>query len=47
MKIVQVPYCFYPDPSGGTEVYVRLLARYLRETGTEVLIAAPGPQDTA
>src|SRR5437763_15339559 len=43
MKIVLVAFCFYPDPVGGTEVYVASLARLLRdEQGCDVLIAAPG-----
>ncbi len=43
MKIVQVPFCFYPDAVGGTEVYVASLARLLsKEHGCGVLIAAPG-----
>ncbi|MFN6460352.1 MAG: glycosyltransferase family 4 protein [Nostoc sp. DedVER02] len=42
MKVIQVPFCFYPDPVGGTEVYVEALSRYLQQQGVEVLIAAPG-----
>jgi glycosyltransferase involved in cell wall biosynthesis len=43
MKVVQIPFCFYPDAVGGTEVYVASLARLLRdEHGCDVLIAAPG-----
>jgi len=43
MKVVQVPFCFYPDAVGGTEVYVASLARLLKdEQGCDVLIAAPG-----
>jgi glycosyltransferase involved in cell wall biosynthesis len=45
LKVIQVPFCFYPDAVGGTEVYVASLARLLRdEHGCEVLIAAPGAQ---
>jgi glycosyltransferase involved in cell wall biosynthesis len=43
MKIIHVPFCFYPGAVGGTEVYVTLLARLLKEGhGCDVLIAAPG-----
>jgi len=45
VKVVQVPFCFYPDPVGGTEVYVEALARRLLVGGLEVIVAAPG--DTA
>jgi glycosyltransferase involved in cell wall biosynthesis len=40
MKVLQVPFCFHPDPMGGTEVYVRALAHILQDQGTEVVIAA-------
>jgi glycosyltransferase involved in cell wall biosynthesis len=43
VKALQVPFCFYPDPVGGTEVYVAALARLLKaEHGCDALIAAPG-----
>ena len=42
MKIIQVPFCFHPDPMGGTEVYVEALAQYLKERNIAVVIAAPG-----
>jgi glycosyltransferase involved in cell wall biosynthesis len=42
MKIIQVPFCFYPDAVGGTEVYVAALSRHLQDLGLEVMIAAPG-----
>src|ERR1700745_2406075 len=42
LKVIQVPFCFYPDAVGGTEVYVASLARLLKEEhGCEVLVAAP------
>jgi glycosyltransferase involved in cell wall biosynthesis len=44
MKIIHVPFCFHPDPVGGTEVHVETLARHLQEDfGVDVLVAAPGP----
>lgn len=42
MKVIQVPFSFYPDPIGGTEVYVDALSRHLGELGVEATIAAPG-----
>lgn len=41
MKIVCVVGWYYPDSSGGSEVYVAGLARELRALGHEVLVAAP------
>jgi glycosyltransferase involved in cell wall biosynthesis len=40
-KVVHVPFCFYPDPVGGTEIYVGSLARQLQILGIEAIIAAP------
>ena len=40
-RILHVPYTYFPDPSGGTEVYVRGLAKGLGELGYECHIAAP------
>ncbi|AFY34229.1 glycosyltransferase [Calothrix sp. PCC 7507] len=42
MKVIQVPFCFYPDTVGGTEVYVEALSRYLQQQGVQVVVAAPG-----
>lgn len=44
MRILHVPFTYAPDPVGGTEVYVRSLARSLQLLGDEVVIAAPGKQ---
>jgi glycosyltransferase involved in cell wall biosynthesis len=41
MRVLHVPFCFYPDPIGGTEVYVEALARKLQERGVHVVVAAP------
>jgi len=41
MKVVHVPFCFAPDPIGGTEVFVAQLMRDLQHLGVEVLAAAP------
>jgi glycosyltransferase involved in cell wall biosynthesis len=45
IKTVHVPYCFHPDPIGGTEVYVQNLARHLRDRNVQVVVAAPGEHD--
>ncbi len=41
MKVIQVPFCFYPDPVGGTEVYVEALVRGLSRRGVQAVVAAP------
>jgi glycosyltransferase involved in cell wall biosynthesis len=45
MRVLHVPYCFYPDAVGGTEVYVAGLAAWQRVYGCEVAVAAPGDAD--
>ncbi len=45
LRILHVLFGYYPDPIGGTEVYVEALARYQNESGLQVTIAAPGEQD--
>ncbi len=45
MKIIHVPFGFFPDPVGGTEVYVSQLARALARRGHGSVIAAPGSED--
>jgi glycosyltransferase involved in cell wall biosynthesis len=46
-KVVHIPYCYHPDPVGGTEVYVAALARELLSHGFESVIAAPGASTAA
>jgi glycosyltransferase involved in cell wall biosynthesis len=46
MKVIHVPFCFPPDPVGGTEIYVAALAREQSTRGVQVLVAAPA-SDTA
>ena len=41
MRVVHVPFGYFPDVVGGTEVYVAQLARDLRAHGVESVIAAP------
>ncbi len=47
MKVIHLPYCFYPDPVGGTEVYVAALAHELQARGVDVVIAAPGENNAS
>lgn len=42
VKVIHVPFCYYPDQVGGTEVYVTSLCRHLRAEGVESVVAAPG-----
>jgi glycosyltransferase involved in cell wall biosynthesis len=41
MKVIHIPFCFAPDPIGGTEVYVTNLARDLQGLGVDAMVAAP------
>ena len=41
MKIVHVLGWYFPESTGGTEVYVAALCRRLRDAGHETLVAAP------
>lgn len=45
MIVLQVPYTYFPDASGGTENYVSSLAKGLLELGIESLVAAPATDD--
>jgi glycosyltransferase involved in cell wall biosynthesis len=40
--VLHVPYTYFPDPVGGTEVYVAGLAGALRARGIHSAVAAPG-----
>lgn len=40
--VLHVPFTYFPDPCGGTEVYVDALAQGLSEHGFRNAIAAPG-----
>lgn len=46
MRVLHVSYCFYPDPVGGTEVYVEALAQEMQKLGLEVAVAAPAQRET-
>ena len=45
MKIIHVPFAFFPDPVGGTEVYVEALARQQQRLGAGSLVAAPSEME--
>jgi glycosyltransferase involved in cell wall biosynthesis len=45
MKILHVPFGYYPDAVGGTEIYVNALTWYLREMGLEQVVAAPSSKN--
>jgi len=45
--VIHVPYGYFPDPIGGTEIYVRSLARSLKKIGIESMIAAPSDQNSS
>lgn len=47
MKLVHIPFSYYPDPVGGTEVYVRALAREQQLLGDSAFVVAPGKQSYA
>lgn len=40
-RVLQVPFTWYPDPVGGTEIYVENLCAGLRNHGYDAQIAAP------
>ncbi|MFV9504990.1 MAG: glycosyltransferase [Oscillochloridaceae bacterium umkhey_bin13] len=44
LRVLHVPFCYYPDPVGGTEVYVEQLVASLSTCGIESLIAVPADQ---
>jgi glycosyltransferase involved in cell wall biosynthesis len=44
MKVVHLPYGYFPDVGGGTEIYVRGLIRELKRRGIEGSVFAPGRQ---
>jgi glycosyltransferase involved in cell wall biosynthesis len=47
MKVIHVPYCFAPDPMGGTEIYAAGLAQDLQNLGVENVMAAPAAATTS
>jgi glycosyltransferase involved in cell wall biosynthesis len=47
VAVLHVPYAYFPDAVGGTEVYVAGLTETLRPLGVHSAIAAPGDFDDA
>jgi glycosyltransferase involved in cell wall biosynthesis len=47
MKVIHVPFCFAPDPFGGTEVFVTNLARDLQGLGVDAMVSAPSETSRA
>lgn len=47
MKVLHVPFTYFPDPVGGTETYVRSLARGLSALGIDSAVCAPGASDSS
>lgn len=47
MKTLQVPFHFFPEAVGGTEIYALALAHRLRNAGHDVEFAAPGETRTS
>jgi glycosyltransferase involved in cell wall biosynthesis len=46
-EVLHVPYTYFPDAVGGTEVYVAGLAEAMRPLGVKSAVAAPGEVDDA
>ncbi|MDB6138344.1 MAG: glycosyl transferase group 1 [Verrucomicrobiaceae bacterium] len=44
MKVLHVPFTYYPAPCGGTEVYVAALCQALGDRGVECVVAAAAPR---
>lgn len=47
MRVAHLPFGYYPDPVGGTEIYVRTLAAAQRDLGHEPFVIAPGASRAA
>lgn len=47
MKVLHIPFTFYPAEVGGTEIYVDALCRRLRSRRVDSVVAAPGPRDSS
>ena len=45
MKVLHVPFGYFPDPPGGTELYVQQLAHEQRALGHSTVIAAPASEE--
>lgn len=45
MKVLHLAFTYYPDPPGGTEVYVEGLVRQLADLGITSVVAAPSERN--
>jgi glycosyltransferase involved in cell wall biosynthesis len=45
VRVLHIPFCFYPDAVAGTEIYVDRLCRVMQSRGVEVAVAAPSDRD--
>jgi glycosyltransferase involved in cell wall biosynthesis len=43
MTVIQVPFTYFPDPVGGTEIYVAGLIRYLAMSDIQSVVVSSGP----
>lgn len=46
IDVLHIPFEYFPDPCGGTEIYVAALCRELRSHGLVSAVAAPAPEDS-
>ena len=46
VSVLHVPYTFFPDAAGGTEIYVAELIAAMGDSNFRGMVAAPGPQNT-
>ena len=44
MKVLHLPFTYYPNPVGGTETYVAALIEQMRRQGADGIVAAPGAE---
>lgn len=47
MKVIQIPFCFYPDPVGGTEVYVGALSHCLQKQGMDIVVVSAAKEKSS
>jgi glycosyltransferase involved in cell wall biosynthesis len=47
LNVVHLPFTYFPDPVGGTEVYVAALVEALRSRGVQSAIAAPAEAEAS
>ena len=44
MKVIHLPFTYYPDPVGGTETYVAALIQQMRQQGVDGVVVAPADE---